>query len=178
MPFQAFRLQMSIDGDVADVALVRLRGSLEDLTDFWRRYAAPKLYRDIADNFDSEGGGVGGWAPLSEDYAAWKAKHFPGRPILVRTGALKESLTFDGTSPGPEGIFDAGKGGLVIGTKLSYGKYHQRPTKSGRPPQRRFLFLLRNASETLGRLLHAYSVDQAKKAGLRTRAAIQAGAEA
>lgn len=172
----AFRFQMSIDGDVADVALVRFRASLADLTDFWRRYAAPKLYRDILDNFESAGQGVGGWPPLSKDYAAWKETHFPGRPLLVRTGKLKASLLFEDGKPGPEGIFEAGPRALVIGTRVPYAKYHQRPTTSGRPPQRRFLFLLRNASETLGRLLHAYSVDEAKKAGLRTRAAIQAGA--
>lgn len=170
-----FRLRLSIDSDVVDVALVRFAGQLTDLGDFWRRYAAPKLYRDILDNFESAGSGVGGWKPLSDDYAAWKEKHFPGAPILMQTGALKTSLTFDGEKPGKDGIFEAGKDGLVIGTAVGWAKYHQRPPIEGRPPTRRLLFLMRNASETLGRLLHLYAVDEAKKAGLRTRAAIIAG---
>ena len=37
------------------------------------------------------------YKPLSSDYAAWKAKKFPGRPTLVRTGRLKGSVVGKGT---------------------------------------------------------------------------------
>ncbi len=172
-----FRLQLSIDGEqVVDVALSRWRTGLDDLREFFVRYLAPKLYRDIEDNFDAEGGlsdSPGQWAPLSPAYAAWKAKHYPGRGILVRTGALKRSLTLTGERPGPDGIFEASRAALVFGTRIRYARHHQRPSGS-RPPRRRILFFLRGASETFGRLLHAYSVDQAKAAGLRTRLAIRA----
>src|SRR5262249_32662130 len=33
------------------------------------------------------------WTPLSPKYAAWKAIHFPGRPILQRTGALRRAAS-------------------------------------------------------------------------------------
>jgi hypothetical protein len=173
-----FRLQFSIDGeDLVDVALPRLKQDLSDLRQFWIRYVAPKLYRDIQDNFESRGtladpSGVG-WAPLSPAYARWKAKHYPGAPILVRRGDLKRSLTFDGSRPGPEGLFEASRDALVFGTRIRHAKYHQRPTGS-RPPRRRILFLMRGASETFGRLLHAYTMASAKAAGLRTRLAIRA----
>ena len=40
--------------------------------------------------FTTEGAaGLGRWRPLSPAYARWKAVHFPGRPILTRTGALR-----------------------------------------------------------------------------------------
>lgn len=168
----AFRLQLSIDGEEAvDVAIPRFIRAFEDLREFWVRYAAPKLYRDIEDNFDSEGRQSGGWAPLSPAYAAWKAKHYPGRPMLVRTRALKTSLTWQGDRPGPEGFFEASRQALVFGTRIRYARHHQRPT-GNRPPRRRILYLLRGASETFGRLLHAYAADQAKAAGFRTREAI------
>lgn len=171
----AVRLQFSIDGeDIVNVALPRFRTQLGDLREFWIRYAAPKLYRDIQDNFESEGGSVGGWPPLSPAYAKWKAKHYPGRPMLVRKGPLKKSLTFDGTKPGPEGLFEASRNALIFGTRIAYAQHHQRPTGK-RPPRRRILFLRPGASETFGRLLHAFAVDQAKAAGLRTRDAIIAG---
>jgi phage gpG-like protein len=169
------RFQFSIDGqDLVDVALPRFRQQLGDLREFWVRYAAPKLYRDIERNFEEQGvlSETAGWTPLSPGYAAWKAKHYPGRPLLVRSGALKESLTFDGDGPGPEGLFEASRDGLIFGTRIKYARHHQRPTGS-RPPMRRILFLMKGASETFGRLLHAFALDVAKKSGLRTREAIQ-----
>ena len=35
------------------------------------------------------------WASLSPAYARWKARHFPGRPILVRTGAMKGGFRYE-----------------------------------------------------------------------------------
>jgi len=37
--------------------------------------------------------GAGTWQPLSPRYAAWKARHFPGRPLMVRSGKLRAALT-------------------------------------------------------------------------------------
>ena len=37
-------------------------------------------------------GRTGRWAALAPGYAAWKAKHFPGKKILVRKGAMKEAF--------------------------------------------------------------------------------------
>ena len=45
----------------------------------------------VAQQFATEGRRAGGWPPLSPRYAAWKARHYPGRPILVLTGAMKEA---------------------------------------------------------------------------------------
>lgn len=43
--------------------------------------------------FASEGSAhlKGQWKALSPRYAAWKAIHYPGRPILTRTGALRRA---------------------------------------------------------------------------------------
>lgn len=44
--------------------------------------------------FESEGAsGLGEkWVPLDPDYEARKAVHYPGRPILVRTGGMKGAM--------------------------------------------------------------------------------------
>lgn len=33
------------------------------------------------------------WAPLTPKYAAWKARHFPGKPILERTARMRDDFT-------------------------------------------------------------------------------------
>lgn len=46
--------------------------------------------------FDTEGGILGiRWQNLSPIYELWKAKHYPGRGILERTGALKKGFTMN-----------------------------------------------------------------------------------
>lgn len=71
-----------------------------------------------------ERGDAGGWAPLSPAYAAEKARTFPGRPILVRTGNLYDSLTTDFD------VHEIGPLRMAVGTQLNqYGRYHQ----TGRP---------------------------------------------
>lgn len=46
------------------------------------------------EQFDSRGakGSRGAWAPLSPRYVAWKNLHYPGRPLMVATGAMRASL--------------------------------------------------------------------------------------
>jgi len=82
--------------------------------------------------FDSEGPG---WVPLSERYGKWKEKHYPGMPILVRTGALKASLT-GGFAEGS--IFDAMPAELKLGTSVRYAMYHQTGSikVADHPPKR------------------------------------------
>lgn len=75
------------------------------------------------------------WAPLSVKYAAWKAIHYPGQPILVRTGALKASMTQLGA---PGNITIITKTGAVFGSSISYGIYHDSDQPRSRLPRRNF----------------------------------------
>jgi phage gpG-like protein len=59
-----------------------------------------------------------GWVALSPTYAAWKAKHFPGKPIMQRSGDLLDSLT------GPS-IDIREPGYAIFGTDVEYAVYHQ-----------------------------------------------------
>lgn len=76
------------------------------------------------------------WPQLSEKYAEWKQKHFPGAPLLVRTGTLINSMTQEGVRGN---ISIIGKTGAVFGTSISYGIYHDsdEPRKS-KLPRRNF----------------------------------------
>lgn len=65
----------------------------------WSEFVFPRVVAILEDevNLQFEGEGVGprrgSWAPLKPKYAAWKARHFPGRAPLVRTGRLRAALT-------------------------------------------------------------------------------------
>lgn len=123
------RLQIVLSDHVAlDRELERFSGVGLDLTE---------PFGAIADSFVkaeqrqfSTQGAYGGapWAPLSPKYAAWKARHFPGKPILRRTDELFTSLT-----QGPA-IREIGRDLLVMGSPVTHGKYHARG--GGRLPRR------------------------------------------
>lgn len=77
------------------------------------------------------------WKALSPDYKAWKDRHYPGAPLLVRTGRLKESMITEGA---PGNINIIGKNGAVFGSSIRYGIYHDQPdgATNGKMPRRNF----------------------------------------
>jgi len=119
--------------------------NIQDLTPFWRDVLAPKYFQTVQALFATGGraqgpGGkfVGGaWAALSPKYKVWKQQHFPGQPILVRTGALRQSLTWQGGQLGPGGVFTPMPGWVVLGTSVPWARFHQHGTK--RMPARPFM---------------------------------------
>lgn len=91
----------------------------------------PVLEVETGKGFDAEGGASGNWAPLSVSYAKWKAAHYPGKPILQRTGALQAALTGPGSNARREVSGDT----LTFGTSgLPYASLHQ--TGTGKMPAR------------------------------------------
>lgn len=64
-----------------------------------------------------------GWVPLSQEYAKRKEREHPGKLMLVRTGALKRSLT-SGTDP--NAVYEVYPDHLILGTSLRVpsGKYN------------------------------------------------------
>lgn len=94
-----------------------------------------RLARAEARQFDSEGKyGSGGWVALSPAYGAWKARHYPGKPILEATGLLRESLT-----ERPFGVDVVEAKFAIFGSGVPYGAYHQ--AGGNRLPRRRPLEL-------------------------------------
>lgn len=57
-----------------------------------------RLTQTVGEQFLTEGshGGGGRWAPLNPDYERWKDETYPGRPMLVRTGAMRAAFLADG----------------------------------------------------------------------------------
>ena len=129
----AIRFQLALPGLPAlTVGLSQLKTDIGDWTKFWMQRFAPLFYVHVQQDFVLEGGGSGAsWAPLSPAYAQWKASRFPGRGILVRSGALKASLS---GPEAPRSVFRPGPTSLDIGTRVPYALHHQ--VGSSRMPQR------------------------------------------
>ncbi len=93
--------------------------------------------------FSSRGGRGqhGTWQALSADYAAVKAKMFPGKPIMRRKDRLFNSLTSAGGDNISIGANTALGYSFTMGTKVPYGIEHQKGgTKvKGQPPMRKLL---------------------------------------
>lgn len=110
----------------------------DDLSDFsafvWPK-VLPALEEEERRQFEAEGNGPsGGWAALSPKYAERKEREWPGKPILERTGALREALTSDSSSHARR-IISADM--VDFGTEgLEYASFHQLGTlhMPARPP--------------------------------------------
>ncbi|WP_040457273.1 phage virion morphogenesis protein [Kribbella catacumbae] len=127
----AVRMTFSFYGDTQlDRTLARFQERPEDARPVWDALA-DRFATIERRQFKSEGKyASGGWAPLSPQYAKWKAKRHPGAKILHLTGDLERSLT-----QRPFGVEVIERHSMAIGSNVPYGKYHQNGTD--RMPQRR-----------------------------------------
>lgn len=127
----AVRFTFAVEGEVQiDRTLARLVDNVTDARPLWDALA-DRFARMETRQFDS-GGRYGSdvWVPLSPAYAAWKAAAYPGKPILERTGALRESLTRR-----PFGVEVIDARAIAVGSGIDYGRFHQ--AGGGTLPRRR-----------------------------------------
>lgn len=121
--------------------LKRLRSAFDDLRPALTN-AAGRLTQNARRRFGSKTDPDGArWAPWSPRTAD-AAKKTPGRSLMVRTGALRDSTRF---IPGRKDIR------AVIGKP--YGVFHEQPNGrgSGHMPRRAFLFSRRNGGRALAK---------------------------
>ena len=109
---------------------------IQDASEAWP-HVTSLIHRHNMRTFRTRGAGTGDgrkWVRLSPRYRARKARDFPGRPILVRTGALRSALT-----GGSGSRVRKTKKTLTVGAsgeQAEIGTYHQLGTSSmpARPP--------------------------------------------
>lgn len=122
-------MSISVDIDVRVTGLVKTQAHLDGIArraqDFTPVFlwAQDELRRANAKNFSSNGLPVGGWAPLSPPYAAWKAAH-GGGPPMQRTGRLFRSLV---SLSGPPNTITPMW--ARFGTEVDYAGFHQYGTR-------------------------------------------------
>lgn len=147
-------LSFEVEGEVQlNRALGVLMARTNDLSTVWPG-VRDVLIEEAAAQFGSEGSHGGTpWPALSPPYAAWKAAHYGQKPILVRTGALKTSLTAAGSG---DMLFQPGRTGMSWGTHVSYSVYHQSPAPRRRLPRRPMVMLTETAKREIPRLVQAH----------------------
>jgi phage gpG-like protein len=111
-------------------AMRRLGAYGDSLNDFYRFWPLVAEAFTRREDIFFEREGEGSWPPLSQAYAQWKAIAYPGKPLLVRTGTLKQSLT-DPT----EAVLAMTPRELWLGSDVEYARYHLHGTE--RMPARR-----------------------------------------
>ena len=97
----------------------------ENLTDGFDWESLAPIVAEAADNiFASEG--RGGWPQLSEAYARWKARNYPGKGILELTGAYRSAATQVGA---PGNSITTTENSLTYGVEgLDYALFHESGT--------------------------------------------------
>lgn len=100
----------------------------------------PHIIDAVERMFRTEGGDR--WDPLNPQYAAWKARHYPGQGPLVRTGEYFRASTTPGA---PYNAIEVGKDSLTWGVELDRAVYHEEGTD--RLPARPIFSLLETDEE-------------------------------
>jgi phage gpG-like protein len=85
-----------------------LPGLMDDIGQYMTKYAANEGMASQGGVFDAN------WPRLSQKYAVYKAKKFPGRSIMERSGKLKDSWGYN-----------ASETGVDLGNNTKYWVYHQ-----------------------------------------------------
>lgn len=145
------RLRLEVFGEtVIDRTLAGIADNAEDLSPAFEAIADVFTTANRR-QFDSQGAfGSGGWQPLSPPYAAWKARHYPGKTILRRTDDLFRSLT-----QGPA-VRVIQPHRLVLGSDVEYGKYHQAGGDG--VPRRRPVELPESTRRDMVRILQRFAI--------------------
>lgn len=134
------KIQFVIDGVVElSRMMVGVSTSIEDWTPALSASATQILDFITNDVFDSEGSALEQpWQELSPMYAAIKEHRYPGQPILVATGKMRDSFNalIDPTT-------------LTIGNTAPYFVYHQSSLPRHRLPRRVMLGLSQNLKEMI-----------------------------
>ncbi|MFD4554411.1 phage virion morphogenesis protein [Streptomyces sp. NPDC058469] len=99
--------------------LSALGTSINDMPDAMRQIGQYLTAFYAGEVFASQGGVINKlWPRLSVPYETWKAKNFPGRPPLIRSGVMQNSFKFQ-----------SGSNFAIIRNSADYFRYHQLGTR-------------------------------------------------
>lgn len=149
-----FRLTWTIYGDtLIREEFSRFTKGVQDFRPVFEQLQDDLELRIVQSTSLSRGARLGStWPALSPRYAAWKAVHYPGRPMMVLTRRLERSLL----GRTGDSIRVIGKRVFRFGTRVPYGIFHHMGTT--RMPRRQFLGLTHDDKIAWGKIVHRYCV--------------------
>lgn len=161
-----FRFRLDIAGEIQmDRGIARFADGVTDYRPIWP-VMADVFYEMEKRQFETEGEEGGrAWPALSPEYAGWKEAHYPGQPILQRTGDLVKSLT---SQHDPNAVFVSKPKMLTLGSKLPYAIYHQSLLPRKVLPRRPAIQFSEPWKRAMMRELQVYLVQIATQGGFRT----------
>lgn len=143
----ALQLSWTIEGQKQlSRKLFILAENVKDWTPAFKAVAQQLRQTFETDVFQTRGSAIDEhWAPLSPGYAAWKARNYPGKGILERTGAMRG------------GFRSEWKGDMArVWNGVKYFKYHQSKESRGRLPRRVMLKLANPQRELIVKIFHTH----------------------
>ena len=155
----AFELEFNVVGEEQlQRSFSRFGEDVEDASEAFREIAKDFREKLMPAQFNTQGShGGSGWPPLSPNYAAWKAKNYPGAPILVRSGLLRESLEKNNAYS----IVDIQPKSMNIGSRVNYAIFHQQGTR--KLPQRKIIQLSEEDKTRWTKIVHVWLLNRANK---------------
>ena len=146
-----------------DRGIARFADGVTDYRPIWPMFE-DLFYAQEKRQFQTEGDEGGDhWKELSPVYADWKEAHFPGKPILQRTGDLYASLT---SRTDPNAVCREERKTLTLGSRIPYAIYHQRGTS--KMPARPEIQLNEGFKREAMHHMQTYLVQMATQCGFRT----------
>lgn len=121
-----------IDNDIPD-EIEKIKDNLDDFGPVFKK-AKDDLKTLWKNNFLENGLPSGGWKPLDAEYGSWKSVHFPGAPLMIRSGKLFRSLSDLRGNPNKIDKKEA-----TFGTNVKYADFHQSGTS--KMPARTIVFV-------------------------------------
>lgn len=141
------RIIVQTDGAALDRIIHGLRARAENLSPFFEQLKAELLETEAA-RFAAEGAidGEAKWQDLATATARFKAKHFPGRPILQRSGEMLTAVLH------PTEEITAHSMTLTVDN--AYAIYHasSQPRESNLPRRQFFVLTAKEKSRIVTRL--------------------------
>lgn len=105
----------------------------------------------VENAFRTRGASVGGWRPLSPEYAGWKRNRYPGRPLLIASGEMQQAVTRTNNS---QFVFDRKPSRVTLGSNSPLAGYHQAGTD--RMPSRPLFVNDRSWGKEVGEIVRDY----------------------
>ena len=106
------------------------------------------LRQRVGEQFGSEGSAGGSpWSQLDPEYLRWKELDFPGRPLLVRTGAMR------GAALSPDAVRVSAHR-MLYEVDSDYAMYHQTGTDD--MPERKLVELTADMRRNWDRYFHEW----------------------